>query len=84
MVIVRAAIMFDNGEIVEGHDYGHISTLAHKLSYRGDKVYGFLTSTGEFVLPDDAAEIALKANQIAGDVKWLTPTMLWPYIKDDE
>lgn len=76
--------MFDNGEVLEGHDYGHISTLASKLSFRGDRVHGFLTSTGEFVLPEDAARIAIESKQIAGEVSALTPDMLWPYARNDE
>lgn len=84
MVIIKAAIMFDNGETVEGHDYGSISTLANKLSFRGERVHGFLTSTGAFVLPDEAAVIALSTGQIKEAVDTLTPDMLWPYVRNDE
>lgn len=83
MVITRAAIMFSNGEIIEGHDYGQIATLAHKLSYSGDKIYGFMTSSGEFVLPKEAVEIAFKAKQIAERVDTLTPATLWPWLQED-
>lgn len=83
MVITRAAIMFQNGETVEGHDYGAIATLANKLSFSGEKINGFVTSTGEFVLPEEAATIALKAKQIAGKVDRLTPDMLWPWLRED-
>jgi hypothetical protein len=77
MVIIKAAIMFENGETVEGHDYGHISSLAQKLSLRGERVLGFMTSSGEFVLPDEAVEIALNSGQIAERVDALIPEMLW-------
>lgn len=69
--------MFENGETVEGHDYGHISSLAQKLSLRGERVNGFMTSSGEFVLPNEAVEIALNSGQIAQRVDALTPEMLW-------
>lgn len=77
MVIIKAAIMFENGEIVEGHNYGSISSLAQKLSLRGERVHGFMTSSGEFVLPNEAAEIALNSGQIAERVDALAPEMLW-------
>lgn len=83
MVIIRAAIMYQNGEVVEGQDYGRITTLANRLSFSGDKVHGFMTSTGEFVLPTEAATIALNAKQIAGKVDQLTPDMLWPHLGED-
>jgi len=84
MVIIRAAIMFQNGEVVEGHDYGQIATLGNKLSFTGDRIHGFTTSSGIFVLPHEAVEIALEAGQIAERVDELTPDMIWPYIKDNE
>lgn len=83
MVITRAAIMFQNGETVEGHDYGAITTLANKLSFTGEKIYGFVTSSGEFVLPEEAVTIALNAKQISEVVDRLTPDMLWPWVKED-
>lgn len=78
MIIVRAAIMFSNGEIVEGHDYGHITSISHKLSIAGDKIYGFITSKGDFVLPADATAIAVKANQIPQTEEPLKPEDIWP------
>lgn len=84
MIITKAAIMFQNGEIVEGHSYGQISTLAHKLSFTGDKIHGFMTSKGEFVLPNEAVEIAFEAKQIAERVDELTPDMISPYVREDE
>ena len=77
MVIVRAAIMFQNGDIIEGRDYGHISSLANKLSLSGERVNGFTTSSGDFVLPEEAVEIAINAGQITDRVDELTPEMLW-------
>lgn len=71
--------MFQNGEVVEGHDYGRISSLAGKLGLTGDRVNGFVTSSGIFVLPDEAVEIALKSKQITEAVDELTPDMIWPY-----
>lgn len=84
MVIIRAAIMFQNGEVVEGHDYGQISALGHKLSFTGEKIHGFLTSSGTFVLPHEAVEIAFEAGQIAERVDALTPDMISPYVLEDE
>ena len=78
MVIIKAAIMFQNGEIVEGHNYSQITNLANKLSLSGDKIYGFVTSSGTFVLPNEAVEIALEAKQITARVDKLTPDMIWP------
>jgi hypothetical protein len=83
MVITRAAIMFSNGEVVEGRSYSEISTMAGKLGFNGERIYGFVTSSDEFVLPKDAAKIAKKAGQIKtvlGGV--LTPEMLWPVFED--
>lgn len=84
MIIIKAAIMFSNGEIIEGHDYGHISCLADKLSLSGDRVHGFVTSSGSFVLPDEASKIALTASQISKKVDELTPDMLWSYVEIDD
>lgn len=84
MVIIKAAIMFQNGEILEGHSYGQISSLASKLSFSGDRIHGFLTSSGKFVLPEEAVDIALEANQIAERVDKLTPDMIWKYVREDE
>jgi hypothetical protein len=77
MVIIKAAIMFENGETVEGHDYGHISSLAQKLGIRGERVLGFMTSSGEFVLPGEAAVIAVESGQLKSVLGPLTPDMLW-------
>ncbi len=77
MVIIKAAIMFENGEVVEGHDYGSISSLAQRLSLKGEKVHGFLTSSGEFVLPGEAAVIAIESGQLKSVLGPLTPDMLW-------
>lgn len=83
MIITRAAIMFSNGEIVEGHNYASISTIAHKLSYMGDKIFGFITSTGDFVLPQEANDIALEAGQISTPNEDLKPEDLWPQWADE-
>lgn len=69
--------MFESGEILEGHNYGFIASLAKKLGYHGEKVHGFITSSGEFVLPDEAVDIALNSKQITEIVDTLTPEMLW-------
>lgn len=82
MVITRAAIMFSNGEVVEGRSYSEISTMAHKLGFNGEKIYGFMTSSDEFVLPKDAAAIAEKAGQVKTLIGVLTPEMLWPQLED--
>ena len=76
MVIIKAAIMFQNGEIVEGHNYREITTLANKLSLSGDKIYGFVTSSGIFVLPNEAVETALEVKQIGERADRPTPYMI--------
>lgn len=77
MFIVKAAIMFSNGEIVEGRDYSSILRLAQKLGVaRGEKIEGFLTSGDEFVLPSEATTIAKNAGQVE-DNDTLTPEHLW-------
>lgn len=78
MFITHAAIMFSNGEVFEGRDYHHINQLANKIGFAGERILGFLDSTGEFQLPVDAAKIALKAGQITEPVDELTPSDLWP------
>ena len=83
MVISRAAVMFSSGEVVEGHNYGNIMTIAHKLSFTGDFIHGFVTGAGDFVLPDEAARIALKAKQISKKTKELKPEDLWPEWADE-
>lgn len=83
MIITRAAIMFSNGEVVEGHNYGDIMTIAHKLSFSGDKIYGFVTGSGEFVTPKEATEIALAAGQITSRIEELKPEDLWPQWGDE-
>lgn len=82
MIISRAAIMFSNGEVVEGHNYGQILTTAHKLSFGGECIHGFTTSSGEFVLPDEASVIAFAADQIKEPTEKLTPEDLWPEYSD--
>lgn len=84
MVITKAAIMFQNGEVLEGHSYGEISILGNKLSLTGLKIHGFLTSSDVFVLPSEGALIAFEAGQISEKTENLTPEMLWPYIKENE
>lgn len=82
MIISRAAIMFSNGEVVEGHNYGNIMSTAHKLSFQGDHIYGFTTSFGEFILPSEAAVIAFAAGQIPEETDDLKPEDLWPQWAD--
>jgi hypothetical protein len=83
MVITRAAIMFSNGEIVEGHSYSAVLTVANRMGFDGEKIYGFITSSDDFVLPKEAAEIAKKAGQIKTVIGVLTPEMLWPHYSKD-
>lgn len=77
MLITRAAIMFSDGEILEGYDYGKINSLSNRLGVQGDKVYGFVTSSDDFVLPDEAAKIAVEAGQLDKKVDNLRPEDLW-------
>lgn len=77
MLITRAAIMFVDGETVEGHSYSQITAMANKLGFSGERINGFVTSSGEFVLPSEAANIALVAGQIPTPVVELTPEDIW-------
>lgn len=80
MVVTKAAIMYENGEILEGKDYSSINILAHKLSMYGNKDYGFLASDGTFMLPNEAAIVAYNAGQIDERVSFLLPEDLWPTV----
>lgn len=71
--------MYSNGVVLEGRDYGHIIELGHKLSYPDeDRITGFITHTGEFVLPSEAAEIAVRSKQLKEKLSVVTPEVLWP------
>lgn len=78
MIIVKAAIMYEDGEIVEGRNYGDIAALAGRLGYNNGKFHGFMTSAGGFVLPEEAATIARSSGQFKGTNKYLVPDDLWP------
>ncbi len=78
MFITHAAIMFSNGDIVEGFSYQAAHTLARKLGLSGEYINGFLSSSGEFILPKEAAVVALQSGQIKTQVDELTPFDLWP------
>jgi hypothetical protein len=81
--ITHAAIMFSNGEVVEGTEYQAINNLARRIGFSGERIDGFVNSSGEFVLPQDAAEIALKSGQIKAPIKELVPDDLWPPLITD-
>lgn len=78
MFITHAAIMFSNGEVVEGTEYQKILSLSHKIGMAGEHINGFTNSSGEFVLPQDAAMIAFEAGQIKEQIDVLFPDDLWP------
>lgn len=81
MVITKAAIMYSNDEVVEGKDYSHIALLARKLGITDEKYRGFMTSSGEFVLPSDAARIAVESCQLrSAIIDELSPEDLWPTV----
>ena len=82
MVIIKAAIMYSNGDILEGRDYSTITHLGHRLGYSGERINGFVTSSGKFVLPGEAAVIAVKAGQVESVLGELTPEKLWPITED--
>lgn len=75
--------MFQNGEILEGRNYSEVNLVANKLGFTGEKIHGFSTSSGTFVLPNEAVEIAFGSNQIAERVDILTPETLWPRVGVD-
>lgn len=83
MLITRPAIMFSNGEIFEGQTYSSVVAIAHKLSFTGEYIRGFVTSSGNFVLPEDAAKIALEAGQIKEEKDVLEPEDISHIILDD-
>lgn len=78
MLITKAAIMYSDGVVLEGHSYGDIAYLASKLSMGGDRIEGFVTSSDEFVLPTEAAIIAVNSGQVKEVAEKLTPEDLWP------
>lgn len=83
MHITRAALMFSDGEVFEGFNYTIIGNLARKLGYGGESIRGFLDSSGEFILPHDAAVTAEKAGQITTPVSELSPEDLWSNLQTD-
>lgn len=82
MYIIKAAVKYSDGEILEGRNYGRIIYLGNQLGRDGEKVFGFLTTSGEFVLPPKAAKIAAEAGQIGGVIDKLEPEDLWPDIAE--
>ena len=78
MVITRAAIMYANGEVLGGRNYGEIASLGSRLGLYGEKSLGFLTNSDRFVLPEEAAEIAIESKQINSVEDTLSPEDLWP------
>lgn len=83
MYIIQAAIMYSNGEVLEGRNYYTISSLAQKIGFPKECIHGFLNSSGEFVLPHDAAIIAARAGQINRIIEDLMPDDLWPVLQTD-
>lgn len=81
--IIHAAIMYSNGEVLEGRDYHSITILAQKIGFPKERIYGFINSSGDFVLPQEAAIIAVNAGQINRHLKDLTPDDLWPVLQTD-
>lgn len=81
--ITNAAIMYQNGEVLEGKNYHKINSLANRLGISGDRIHGFLNSSGEFVLPIDAAQIATESGQLKKPVSELSPDDLWPTLQTD-
>lgn len=80
MFIIKAAIMFSNGEVLEGRNYSDIVSLASKIGVNGERINGFLTSSGDFVLPEEAAKIAFSSGQLRESTEGLAPEDLWPSI----
>lgn len=83
--IFSAAIMFPDGEVLEGYvkSYGYLNSLANKLSYETERIYGFITSENKFVLQDEAAEIAFDSGQIKEKTDMLAPEDLWPKLESE-
>lgn len=83
MFITRAAIMYSNGGVLGGWNYQAIRQLAGMVGHSGDYINGFLTNSDEFVLPKDAAAIALNSGQIKKPLDELSPDDLWPTLSED-
>ena len=83
MLITRPAIMFSDGEVFEGYSYSSVVTIAHKLGFMGDKVHGFVTTSGDFVLPDEAAKIAFDNGQIKEEKDSLDIEDIMPHVLED-
>lgn len=75
--------MYSNGEVLEGRDYHSITILAQKIGFPKEHIYGFMSSSGEFMLPQDAAMVAVNSGQINRQLKELTPDDLWPVVQTD-
>ncbi len=75
--------MFSDGEIFEGYSYASVSTIAHKLGFSGEKIHGFVTTSGDFVLPDEAAKIAFEAGQIPAEKDALELEDIMPNVLED-
>lgn len=75
--------MYSNGDVLEGRDYSTIVHLGHRLGYTGDRINGFVTSSGKFVLPGEAAVIAVESGQVDSVLGVLTPEKLWPTTAED-
>jgi len=76
--ITHAAVMYSNGEVLEGKNYNKIHNLARKFGFSGEHIKGFTNTSGEFVLPQDAAVIASESGQVTRAVAELEPDDLWP------
>ena len=65
--IIRAAIMFEHGGLVQGKDYGSITALAKKISHSGDYIRGYVLSDGEFIPEEEAYAFAKESGQLDED-----------------
>lgn len=83
MFITNAAIMYQNGDVLEGKSYHKIHALAQKLGLSGEHICGFVDSSGEFVLPREAAIIASNSGQLVSHVVDLSPDDLWAPLQID-
>lgn len=70
LFIKRAAIFYENGGIVEGKSYGQISSLARKIGFSGDRIYGYIDSSDEFLVEDAGIELARNAGQAGKECEY--------------
>lgn len=65
-MIIQAAILYPNGEVITAHRHYQITALQAKfgIESKADCVQGFVDHTGQFYTREEAKVIALECGQI--------------------